>query len=113
MICNRLWLQVAATAVLIAGPNLVLAEEAVPSSDEAPVSKPAAPAVAADPLMELVNQAIEATHQRRLTAGVHTPWQIVHGILAERWELSLLKKEHPGEQVNAIEGITSGITFDG
>jgi hypothetical protein len=113
MICNRFWFQVAAAAALIAGPTFVLAEEAVPSGDEAPVSKPVAPAVVADPLMEMVNQAIEATHQRRLTAGVHTPWQIVHGILAERWELSLLKKEQPGEQVNAIEWITSGVTFDG
>jgi hypothetical protein len=110
---NRLWIQAAAMAALIAGPTLVLAEEVAPESADAPVSKTATPSVSADPLMEMVNQAIEATHQRRLTAGVHTPWQIVHGILAERWELSLLKKEQPGEQVNAIEWITSGISFDG
>lgn len=110
---NRLWIQFAATAVLLTGTVRSSAEENVPNSSEAPVEKTSAVSVSVDPLKEMVEKAIQATHQRRLTAGVHTPWQVVHGILAERWELSLLKKERPGEEISGIEWITSGVTFDG
>jgi hypothetical protein len=109
---HRRWIQFAAIAVL-AGAATTSAEEAVPNSSEAPVKNTAAVSAPADPLMEMVEKAIQATHQRRLTAGVHTPWQVVHGILAERWELSLLKKERPGEEISGIEWIMSGVTFDG
>ncbi|MGE5195489.1 MAG: hypothetical protein ACM3U2_23600 [Deltaproteobacteria bacterium] len=110
---NRLWIQIATTAVLIWASAAARADEAAPAAGDDSGSKTGAVSPAADPLIEAVNKAIDATHKRRLTAGVHTPWQVVHGILAERWELSLLKKEHPGEFVNGIEWITSGVTFDG
>src|SRR5260221_765214 len=109
---HRRWIQLAAIAVVVAAATAA-AEAAVPNPSEAPVKTTAAISVSADPLMEMVEKAIQATHQRRLTAGVHTPWQVVHGILAERWDLSLLKKEHPGEEISGIEWITSGVTFDG
>jgi hypothetical protein len=108
---NRFGLQFAAWAVLFGVSAAANGDEAT-SASSAP-AKANATSAAADPLIELVNKAIEATHQRRLTAGVHTPWQVVHGILAERWDLALLKKEQPGEQISGIEWITSGVTFDG
>src|SRR6516165_1222766 len=114
MTFNRLGLQLAAVAILFGISTGATADDSAPANSSAASTAGTGPVSAvADPLMDMVNQAIEATHQRRLTAGVHTPWQVVHGILAERWELSLLKKEQPGEQVNAIEWITSGVSFDG
>jgi hypothetical protein len=110
---NRLWVQIAAAAFVSGIAAGGRADDAVLNSGTAsPVSASVASAVA-DPLTDLVNNAVEATHQRRLTAGVHTPWQVVHGILAERWALSLLKNERPGDEVSGIEWITSGVTFDG
>lgn len=37
-----------------------------------------------DQVLNVVNQAIQATSPRHLVAGAHTPWQIFHGILAGR-----------------------------
>jgi hypothetical protein len=64
------------------------------------------------PLLDLVEQAILETGKRKLTAGVHTPWQIVHGILAMRWEL-MLERGAGADDINAIEWITSGVSHDG
>src|SRR6185369_12731201 len=61
---------------------------------------------------ELVEQAIQVTCKRRLTAGMHTPWQIVHGILAQRWDFMLLAGKGK-EEVNAIEWIASGQFHEG
>ena len=114
MTFNRLGLQLAAVAILFGISTGATADDSAPANSSAASTAGTGPVSApADPLMEIVNQAIEATHQRRLTAGVHTPWQVVHGILAERWDLALLKREYPGEEVSGIEWITSGVTFDG
>lgn len=114
-----LWIQIAHMAVLIGASSVAWGQDAAPNSGEksakteaAPVTKTGASA-GRDPLLDLVDQAIEDTSRRRLTAGVHTPWQVVHGILAQRWELSLLKGNGSTEEINAIEWITSGIRFDG
>jgi hypothetical protein len=101
-------------ALLVAASAGVHAEEELPPKiEETPASKPAPASPPADPLEEAIDKAIRTTSQRRLTAGVHTPWQVVHGILAQRWDLSLVKKDHPGDEISAIEWITSGISFDG
>lgn len=81
------------------------------TSEEASKPEVAAPQPI-DPLMELVNTAIMETSKRRLTAGVHTPWQIVHGILALRWEMNLVLGKGQDE-INAIEWMASGPSFDG
>ena len=65
-----------------------------------------------DPLPELIDRAIADTGRRRLTAGVHTPWQVVHGILAMRWDL-MLQSGAAGQDVSAIEWITSGVYHEG
>jgi hypothetical protein len=116
----RCSLQFAFTVLLLTTTAGVRAEELTPKADDlppkiddAPVSKPAPATPPADPLGESIEKAIRTTSQRKLTAGVHTPWQVVHGILAQRWDLSLVKKDQPGEEVSAIEWITSGISFDG
>ena len=66
-------------------------EETTPDKDNEKEVKPTVAAAPADPLGETVEKAIQVTSQRRLTAGVHTPWQVVHGILAQRWDLTLAR----------------------
>lgn len=104
------WLRFSALVMVVGLCPAVRGDEPAASENEAPPAKPAAKA---DPLNDLIEQAIQATTKRRLTAGVHTPWQVVHGILAERWDLALLRRDRPGQEVSAIEWITSGVTFDG
>lgn len=105
--------QLVAAALLVGACASAGGEEVTPDSTDASSAQPAVAAAPTDPLSDLIEQAIQATSKRRLTAGQHTPWQIVHGILAERWDLSLLTKDRASEEVNAIEWITSGVTFDG
>jgi len=64
-----------------------------------------------DELLELVNKAIDVTKRRQLTAGVHTPWQIVHGILAMRHDFILKTPE--GGEISAIDWMASGVLHDG
>lgn len=78
----------------------------------APVPAIQAPPKPRDPLLDLVEQAIQETGKRKLTAGVHTPWQVVHGILAQRWDLRL-QRGSTGGDVSAIEWITSGVYHEG
>ena len=63
-----------------------------------------------DPLWRQVQQAIDITSRRRLDADVHTPWQILHGILALRKDLELTKN---GDAIPAIEWLASGPSYDG
>ncbi|HLQ43338.1 MAG TPA: hypothetical protein VK137_01305, partial [Planctomycetaceae bacterium] len=76
-----------------------------------------APVVAtepADPLLQLVNEAIDVSGRRFLTpdgALPHTPWQIIHGLLAYRQEYQL--KMSDGRKVNGLEWLSSGVTYHG
>ena len=63
-----------------------------------------------DPLAAQVNEAISISSRRYLTAGLHTPWQIMHGLLALRQDFQI-KKE--GEKVSALEWMADGATFRG
>src|SRR5258707_1157665 len=109
----RGWVQFLATAIVVGGGALARTEDAIPEIREVPAGKPAAVSVPKDPFGDQIERAIQVTSQRRLTAGVHTPWQVVHGILAQRWDLRMVKKDNPKDDVSAIEWITSGVYFDG
>ena len=74
-----------------------------------PESKPEEPR---DPLLTLVDQAIEITSRRRLQAGVNSPWQIVHGIVAQRWDTRIIMEDGQRE-MSAIEYLMSGPQFEG
>lgn len=67
-----------------------------------PVVKPT------DPLLIKVDQAIEYSRQRFLNADVHTPWQLMHGILAFRDKYQI---NQDNKKINALEFISSGPTF--
>lgn len=86
-------------------PELGLAQTSLPTLAPA---VPAATQGLLDPLNELVNQAIETTSHRFLDADVHTPWQIIHGLLALRQDYVIKSNGRP---VNAIDWISHGATF--
>ena len=110
---SRGWVQFLALSVVAGSAAIARAEETAPESKQVPAGKPASVSVPKDSFAEQIERAIQVTSQRRLTAGVHTPWQVVHGILAQRWDLRMLKKDNSKEEVHAIEWITSGVYFDG
>lgn len=86
---------------------------AAQTPDQTATEKPAAeppPLKPEDPLRVQVKQAVEYTRMRYLDAKVHTPWQIIHGVLALRrdYEIKL-----DGDKTNALEWIQKGQTFRG
>ncbi len=85
------------------------------SSTTKPAAKSAEAARPADPLDVEIDKAIAATSLRKLTAGVHTPWQIMHGILALRHDFMLKKgrDSKAGETIKAIDWMGSGAKHDG
>ncbi len=64
---------------------------------------------AKDPLVKLVYETREAQRRRLLSTDEHTPWQIMHGMLALREEFLI---RHNGQPVNCLEWIQSGPTFE-
>ena len=70
-----------------------------------------APAANADPLLDKVDQAIAITTRRQLIVGQHSPWQVVHGVLALRQDM-LMKKPEGGE-ISGIDWMASGATWKG
>lgn len=56
-----------------------------------PVSYVPPPSTTSDPVHAQIEQAIAVTSNRFLTANLHTPWQIFHGVLAmhEKFEVKL------------------------
>lgn len=66
--------------------------------------------VRVDPLLTLVNEAIRVNESRYLNVDVHTPWQIMHGILAYRREYQL---KSGSEKISAVEYVSNGARFRG
>ncbi len=62
-----------------------------------------------DSLAKLVYQTREAQRRRLLSTAEHTPWQIMHGMLALREEFLI---RHNGQPVSCLEWIKSGATFE-
>lgn len=95
---------------LFSGPSTTKVQ--VPTN-EAPLPPPA-PVVAApiDPLVKLATDAVEVSSRRYLTADMHTPWQVIHGLLAYRQDFQLKVKDSD-KKINALEWAGSGVTFRG
>ena len=106
---RRRWLAALSAGVLAtAAPQMLSAAEPVPTAQIQQVAGEVESQQ--DELQALVNEAISITSRRYLTADVHTPWQIMHGILALRSEFVI---KINGEKRPAIEWLTSGTTYDG
>ncbi len=63
-----------------------------------------------DPLVKQVEQAIDISRRRYLQADVHTPWQIMHGLLALRQEYRIKQN---GKKVRVIDWMAKGATYGG
>ena len=77
-----------------------------PGEIEVPNAKPAD--AEQDPLLTLVDQAINTTSRRKLSAEVHTPWQIFHGLLAyrENFEIS-----QDGQKISILDWLANDCTY--
>ena len=87
-----------------------------PKTANPPKPQVPAPVVAEaiDPLLQMVNEAIDVSGRRYLTPDSprpHTPWQIIHGTLAYRQDYLL--KMADGRKVNALEWLSSGVSYQG
>ena len=76
----------------------------------APAPEGKAP-VNADPLFDKVDQAIAITTRRQLIVGIHSPWQVVHGILALRQDMMM--KVPGGGEISGIDWMASGALWKG
>lgn len=65
---------------------------------------------AADPLMKIVDEAIEVTRMRNLDFQQHTPWQILHGLLALRENYTI---KNGNEFVNALDFLSTKARYKG
>jgi len=61
-------------------------------------------------LPQLINDAVSITSRRYLTADVHTPWQIMHGLLALRDQYKI---KVDGEKVSALNWLTERRFYKG
>ena len=78
-----------------------------------PINPPAPVVVEpVDPLVKLATDAVEVSSRRYLTADVHTPWQVIHGLLAYRQDFQLKLKDSD-KKINALEWASSGVSFRG
>lgn len=65
-----------------------------------------------DPLLKMIDEAIAVSKRRYLTANAHTPWQILHGMLALRGEYQV-RDDKTGKLINAADWMASGVYFHG
>lgn len=61
-------------------------------------------------LPQLINDAVSISSRRYLTADVHTPWQIMHGLLALRDQYKI---KVDGEKVSALNWLTERRFYKG
>lgn len=105
---RREWIKSVGT---VAGLSLLggLAIGQEPAAVPAPAED--APEGNIDPLLEKVQQAIAITTRRQLIVGQHSPWQVVHGVLALRHEMMMKKPE--GGEISGIDWMASGALWKG
>jgi hypothetical protein len=81
------------------------------SPEPAPIPKNIAQVPTNDPLLSKVEQAISVTTRRKLEVGVHSPWQVVHGVLALRQDMMMVKPD--GTEISGIDWMASGALWKG
>lgn len=102
-----------APRTLLTGPSPTKVESKTTEAPKLPRPAPV-PAVAEPihPLVKLATEAVEVSSRRYLTADMHTPWQIIHGLLAYRQDFQLKVKDSD-KKINALEWASSGVSFRG
>ncbi|MEX0725359.1 MAG: hypothetical protein WEB58_04220 [Planctomycetaceae bacterium] len=105
---------VVSAACVLSMPAIVRSQETAPSSPQSSSSQGTTPVAnrpaEADPLLLKVEQALQLSKKRYLSAEIHTPWQIAHGILAYRNDFEIKKN---GKLVNAIDWVSDNATYKG
>ncbi|HWL08398.1 MAG TPA: hypothetical protein VNQ76_08340 [Planctomicrobium sp.] len=101
----------------VCGRNLLLCLSAffavsnvLHAQPSAAVSTPSGSAATIDPVLKRVNEAVEITKLRNLDFQRHTPWQILHGLLALRENYTV--KNGP-EFVNALDYLSTKARYKG
>ena len=105
-VLHWLWRGSACVVVIWLGTGVQATAGEQPSGDAVDLSAQ----VPTDPLAKMVDEAVNISIRRYLSANVHTPWQIMHGLLALRKDY-LIKEQ--GKKVSAIEWLSSGVTYHG
>ncbi|MEW4490000.1 hypothetical protein AB1L42_18095 [Thalassoglobus sp. JC818] len=102
---QRVWVICASLGFIgaIGSPNLY-------AQTSSPAALPAASAAQVDPLNEMVDRTIALTSRRYLDANAHTPWQVLHGLLALRGDFIVRDQ---GQQVSALDWIADRGKFRG
>lgn len=85
-------------------PSISINSEFVPEIDDELSRK-------SNSLPAKINRAIKAAGLRQLTAGQHTPWQVVQLIHGLKREAELITPE--GKKINALEWLATARTFQG
>ncbi|MCA9041985.1 MAG: hypothetical protein KDA65_16645 [Planctomycetaceae bacterium] len=88
-------------------------ENSEPALDPVQETKEPKKIVHDDPLLNKVEQAIDLSRRRYLTATIHTPWQIMHGILSYREEFELNRDGNSDEKINGIKFISNDPVYQG
>jgi protein-L-isoaspartate O-methyltransferase len=63
-----------------------------------------------DSLIELCKESVDTTARRLLSTESHTPWQIMHGLLALRHDFQI---QHEGQSISGLDWVAQGQVFDG
>ena len=104
---RRILLIASLAAVIVCVTSLADAAK-IPSP--AKTTTPDAAVKSEDPLLSQVEEAIAISARRYLQADVHTPWQIMHGLLALRNDYLIKKGD---EKIAAIDWISQGQSYKG
>ena len=62
-----------------------------------------------DALVELCKESVDTTARRLLSTESHTPWQIMHGLLALRHDFQI---QHEGQSISGLDWVAQGQVFD-
>ncbi len=62
-----------------------------------------------DALIELCKESVDTTARRLLSTESHTPWQIMHGLLALRHDFQI---QHEGQTISGLDWVAQGQVFD-
>ena len=105
-----LTLGVVSSALLPDAAELVAAEKAADGAVGASERGESATEAEADPLSRQIDEAIEVSSRRYLTVGLHTPWQIMHGLLALRQDFQIKQGE---KKICALEWLANSAVYHG
>lgn len=112
----RGWRKLTRLLLIVLTATPCLAGEDIPITVDSAIQQvsaiaPDSPGTTIDPLNIKVERAIAATNYRVLTAGQHTPWQIVHAILGLKHDCILNTTD--GKKISGLEWLATSRFHEG